>query len=43
MDFSKDPRFEGIKPFEKKLWLSSPTIHGDEQHWVDDAIQMIEA
>lgn len=39
MDFSKDPRFEGIKPFEKKLWLSSPTMHGDEQHWVDDAIQ----
>ena len=39
MDFSKDPRFEGIKPFEKKLWLSSPTMHGDEQRWVDDAIQ----
>lgn len=39
MDFGKDPRFEGIKPFEKKLWLSSPTMHGDEQRWVDDAIQ----
>ena len=28
-----------IKPFEKKVWLSSPTMHGEEQKWVDDAIQ----
>ena len=34
-----DPRFAGIEPFETKLWLSSPTIHGEEQHWVDEAIQ----
>ncbi|MBQ6066483.1 MAG: DegT/DnrJ/EryC1/StrS family aminotransferase [Clostridia bacterium] len=34
-----DPRFSGVVPFEKKLWLSSPTMHGDEQKWVDDAIQ----
>ena len=34
-----DERFEGITPFEQKLWLSSPTMHGDEQKWVDDAIQ----
>lgn len=27
-----------IKPFEKKVWLASPTMHGDEQKWVDDAI-----
>lgn len=33
-----DPRFKGIKRFEKKVWLSSPTMHGDEQHWVDEAI-----
>lgn len=38
-DFLKDPRFAGIKPFDKKVWLSSPTMHGDEQHWADDAIQ----
>lgn len=38
-DFLKDPRFEGIKPFESKVWLSSPTMHGEEQHWVDEAIQ----
>ena len=37
-DFKTDPRFAGIKPFEKKIWLSSPTMHGDEQHWVDEAI-----
>ena len=34
-----DPRFEGIQPFESKVWLSSPTMHGDEQKWVDEAIR----
>lgn len=34
-----DTRFEDIKPFEKKVWLSSPTMHGEEQRWVDEAIQ----
>ena len=38
-NFQNDPRFDGIKRFEKKIWLSSPTMHGDEQKWVDDAIQ----
>ena len=38
-DLRNDPRFAGIEPFEKKVWLSSPTMHGDEQKWVDDAIQ----
>ncbi len=38
-DFINDPRFAGIKPFAKKVWLSSPTMHGDERHWVDDAIE----
>ena len=37
--FSDDPRFAGILPFEKRVWLSSPTMHGDEQRWVDDAIR----
>lgn len=37
-DFLKDPRFSGIEPFASRLWLSSPTMHGDEQHWVDEAI-----
>ncbi len=34
---SHDPRFFGIEPFASKLWLASPTMHGDEQKWVQDA------
>lgn len=32
-----DSRFSGIEPFASKLWLASPTMHGDEQRWVQDA------
>ena len=39
MDFLHDPRFKNIQPFKSKVWLSSPTMHGDEQRWVDEAIQ----
>lgn len=39
IDLKSDKRFENIKPFEKKLWLASPTMHGEEQRWVDEAIQ----
>lgn len=28
---------EEIKPFENKVWLSSPTMHGDEIKWVEEA------
>lgn len=28
-----------IKPFSNKIWLSSPTMHGDERRWVDEAVQ----
>ena len=38
IDFRSDPRFAGIVPFEKKVWLSSPTMHGEEQKYVDEAI-----
>ncbi len=38
-DFLNDKRFAGIEKFPQKLWLSSPTMHGDEQHWVDEAIR----
>ena len=38
-DFISDPRFKGIERFPSKIWLSSPTMHGDEQKWVDEAIQ----
>lgn len=37
--FLTDPRFKGMEPFKSKVWLSSPTMHGDEQHWVDQALQ----
>ena len=37
--FLSDPRFAGIEPFQSKVWLSSPTMHGDEQRWVDEAIK----
>lgn len=26
-----------IKPFENKVWLASPTMHGEEQEYVNDA------
>lgn len=38
-NFLDDQRFAGIKPFDKKIWLSSPTMHGEEQKWVDEAIR----
>ena len=38
-DFLTDPRFAGIEPFKSKIWLSSPTMHGEEQKWVDEAIR----
>ena len=28
---------QGIKPFEQKIWLSSPTMHGEEQAFVKEA------
>ena len=34
-----DPRFEGITPFESKVWLSSPTMHGEELRFVTEAIE----
>lgn len=37
--YLSDPRFDDIRPFEKKVWLATPTMHGDEQKWVDHAIE----
>lgn len=28
-----------MEPFKNKVWLSSPTMHGDEQKWVNDAFE----
>ena len=30
---------QNIKPFENKLWLSSPTMHGEELQFVKEAIE----
>ncbi len=38
-EYRSDPRFLGIEPSRARIWLSSPTMHGDEQRWVDEAIQ----
>lgn len=39
IDYSNDKRFEGIIPFENRVWLSSPTMHGEEQKWINDAFE----
>ncbi len=39
IDIATDVRFKGLEPFSSRVWLSSPTMHGDEQTWVDDAIR----
>lgn len=31
--------FDGIKPFEKKIWLASPTMHKEELEWIAKAIK----
>ena len=27
----------GIKPFKNKVWLSTPTMHGDEIKYINEA------
>ena len=39
MDFTQDSRFAGIQKFKNKVWLSSPTMHGEELAYVTEAIQ----
>jgi len=39
MDLQADPRFAGIVPFPSKIWLASPTMHGDEQKYVAEAFR----
>ena len=28
-----------MKPFEKKVWLSTPTMHGDELKYITEAYE----
>ncbi|MCR5179296.1 MAG: DegT/DnrJ/EryC1/StrS family aminotransferase [Lachnospiraceae bacterium] len=37
-DLRADPRFSGISPFTSRVWLSSPTMHGEEKLWINKAI-----
>ena len=37
--YLSDSRFKGIKPFSTKLWLSSPTMHGEELKYVIEAYE----
>lgn len=36
---SMDKKLEGIKPFEQKIWLASPTMHGDELMYMQEAYE----
>ena len=40
MAFNKAGQF---KAFDKKVWLASPTMHGEELEYVTEAYKMIEA
>ena len=35
----EDERFQGIRPSESRMLLSSPTMHDRERYWVDEAIR----
>ncbi len=39
IDYCREPDFVGIVPFKNKLWLASPTMHGEERQYVDEAIR----
>ena len=39
MDLRTDPRFRGIEPFKNKVWLSSPTMHGEELQYMTEAYE----
>ena len=37
--FREDKRFKDIKPLEHKIWLASPTMHGEELEYVKEAYE----
>lgn len=39
MQEKNDLRFLNIKPFQKKLWLASPTMHGEELRYMKEAYE----
>lgn len=38
-DYRNDQRFQNIEPFANKLWLASPTMHGEELQYMTEAYQ----
>ena len=38
-DFKNDTRFANIQPFKEKVWLSSPTMHGEELRYMQEAYE----
>ena len=38
INYKYDSGFADIKPFESKVWLSSPTMYGDKQKYGDKSI-----
>ena len=30
---------QGIKPFDKRVWLASPTMHGEELKYMTEAFE----
>lgn len=34
-----DPRFKGLESFKSKVWLSSPTMHGEELTYMKEAFE----
>ena len=38
--FRKENESESIKAFDKKVWLASPTMHGEEQKYVNRAFEL---
>ena len=39
MEIQSDQRFKDIEVFENKIWLSSPTMHGEEMAYITEAYQ----
>ena len=38
-DIFSDSRFEGLEPLKERVWLSSPTMHGDELRYMTQAYE----
>lgn len=37
INIKEDKRFEGLKPFEEKIWLAKPMMHGEELKYMTEA------